>query len=92
MGSSCTVMFYIYIYILYIKYNKYFCIYLRHVPATPALWYQNRFNDSKYKVPRTPNFNIHSPNKHWLVDRQPELDDIAISYMDQWWKNRLRYF
>eukprot|EP01084_Bolivina_argentea_P266117 451258_1 len=62
-----------------------------HYPATPAAWYQNRFNDTdKYFAPRTPNFNQHYPNKHWLVDEQPELDELHIGYIDQWWRNRLR--
>eukprot|EP01083_Nonionella_stella_P174756 606699_1 len=62
-----------------------------HYPATPAAWYQDRFNDQDmYFAPRTPNFNQHYPNKHWLVDEQPELDSLHIDYIDQWWRNRLR--
>ena len=62
-----------------------------HFPATPAAWYQDKFNDTtKYFAPRTPNFNQHYPGKHWMVDSEPEIDQEHIDHIDQWWRNRLR--
>eukprot|EP01084_Bolivina_argentea_P266119 451260_1 len=62
-----------------------------HYPATPAFWYRDRFNDTEtYKAPRTPNFNQHYPNRHWLVENEPQLDEQEIYYMDQLYRDRLR--
>ena len=42
-----------------------------HVPATPAPWYRNEF--SKYKVPRTPNYNYSALDHHYIVRTQPPI-------------------
>ena len=68
-----------------------FGVHAPHFPATPAYWYQDRFNDTNlYKAPRTPNFNQHYDNRHWLLDTEPELTTDALSFVDQLYRNRLR--
>ena len=62
-----------------------------HHPSTPASWHSDAFNDTnKYYAPRTPNFNQHYSNRHWLVDVEPQIDEYALSFMDQLYRDRLR--
>ena len=59
-----------------------------HWSATPAAWYANEFNTSY--VPRTPNFNQNSSNKHEPLSINPVLNETAIEWVDQLYKDRLR--
>ena len=60
-----------------------------HGPATPAPWYKDLYKDAK--APRTGAWNVHSPDKHWVVATQPEItDDYAKKKIDAFYQNRLR--
>ena len=59
-----------------------------HAPATPAVWYADRFNDSI--APRTPNYNVQSPDKVDWIGTNPVLYGDAVDNIDQQWRDRLR--
>eukprot|EP01084_Bolivina_argentea_P021904 40709_1 len=59
-----------------------------HFPADPAPWYQNEFNDKN--APRTPHFNLKVDNHHDFVSSNPILNDTAIEWIDQLYRDRLR--
>ena len=59
-----------------------------HLPATPAEWNGDRFNN--LKAPRTPNFNLHVDNHHTFVSDNPAFNDSDISYIDQIYRDRIR--
>lgn len=60
-----------------------------HVPATPAPWYDNAPLPSEL-APRTPNWGVASPEKHWLVASRPPLDAVMTNYSDELYARRLR--
>jgi N-acetylglucosamine-6-sulfatase len=42
-------------------------------------------------APRTPAYNVHSPDKHWIVATQPAITTAyAEKKLDSFYKNRLR--
>ena len=59
-----------------------------HYPADPAAWYTDLYPNET--APRTPNFNVHTADHHDFVSTNPELDENAIGWIDQLWKDRLR--
>jgi N-acetylglucosamine-6-sulfatase len=60
-----------------------------HGPATPAPWYAHLYKDAA--APRTPAWNVHSPDKHWVVATQPKItEDYAAKKIDAFYQNRLR--
>ena len=62
-----------------------------HGPATPAPWYAQLYSGDDVIAPRTPAFNVSSPDKHWVVATQPTLtDEYASKKIDAFYKNRLR--
>eukprot|EP01084_Bolivina_argentea_P254511 427883_1 len=63
-------------------------IHAPHFAATPATWYQNEFNDKI--APRTPHFNLKVYNHHDFVSTNPILNDTAIEWIDQLYRDRLR--
>ena len=50
--------------------------------------YYNHFNDAK--APRTPNFNVQSSDKHPMVAENPILNETAVEWIDQLYRDRLR--
>jgi hypothetical protein len=44
-----------------------------HGPATPAPWYADLYSGKDVIAPRTPAYNVHSPDKHWVVATQPKI-------------------
>jgi hypothetical protein len=60
-----------------------------HGPATPAEWYKDLY--SHEIAPRTPAYNVSSPDKHWLVAVQdPISEQYQTDKIDGFYKNRLR--
>ena len=60
-----------------------------HGPATPAKWYEHLYEDSS--APRTPAYNVHSPDKHWVVATQPKITRAyEESKIDPFFRDRLR--
>eukprot|EP01083_Nonionella_stella_P111184 326010_1 len=59
-----------------------------HYPADPAAWYSDLYPNEI--APRTPNFNVHVENHHAFVSTNPEIDDNAMEWIDQLWRDRLR--
>lgn len=59
-----------------------------HGPATPAVWYADRFNQSK--APRTPNYNVQSRDKVDWIATNPKLYGEAVDNIDQQQRDRLR--
>ena len=62
-----------------------------HVPSTPAPWYSSHFSEpglaEHYK---TPNFNVHGANHHWVVAQQPPLSTTQEAEIDGLFRNRWR--
>ena len=57
-----------------------------HYPATPAPWYEGRFED--HSAPITPHYNYTSPKHHYIIRTQPYLNsddevDIDLLYQDR---------
>lgn len=50
-----------------------------HGPATPAPWYADLYSTPDVIAPRTPAFNVSSPDKHWIVATQPLLSEDYTS-------------
>lgn len=59
-----------------------------HGPATPAPWYADLYSTPDVIAPRTPAFNVSSPDKHWIVATQPllskeyasqQIDDLCVT-------------
>ena len=62
-----------------------------HGPATPAPWYADLYSTPDVIAPRTPAFNVSSPDKHWIVATQPKLTaEYTSSKIDDFYKNRMR--
>eukprot|EP00040_Diaphanoeca_grandis_P017505 m.91438 g.91438 ORF g.91438 m.91438 type:complete len:619 (+) comp26469_c0_seq1:28-1884(+) len=62
-----------------------------HGPATPAAWYADLYSGADVVAPRTPSFNVSSPDKHWVVRTQPYLThEYVDSAIDAFYKNRMR--
>eukprot|EP01061_Rhynchopus_euleeides_P028592 TRINITY_DN4660_c0_g1_i1.p1 TRINITY_DN4660_c0_g1~~TRINITY_DN4660_c0_g1_i1.p1 ORF type:complete len:551 (+),score=131.54 TRINITY_DN4660_c0_g1_i1:212-1654(+) len=59
-----------------------------HVPATPAPWYQDRFSD--LKAPRTPNYNVESPDKAAHIRQNPPMTEQLQCWEDQHFRDRWR--
>jgi N-acetylglucosamine-6-sulfatase len=59
-----------------------------HLPATPAPWYEDVPMPSQ--APRTPSWNVASPDKHWLLAGQPPMSEVLINASDTTYANRLR--
>eukprot|EP01084_Bolivina_argentea_P176008 304657_1 len=59
-----------------------------HCPATPAAWYYDRFNTTR--APEGPNFNSSDSLKHGFVGTNPPMDDTAIQWIDDSYRDRLR--
>jgi N-acetylglucosamine-6-sulfatase len=59
-----------------------------HVPSTPAPWYVNA--SVPPRAPRTPNWGVASPTKHWLVAQQPEMSEELVNGSDAHYGDRLR--
>ncbi|KAL6078824.1 Glucosamine (N-acetyl)-6-sulfatase (Sanfilippo disease IIID), b, variant 2 [Balamuthia mandrillaris] len=66
---------------------SYIALHAPHVPATPAPWYQRMFSNGS--APRTPNFNFHAVDHHWIVRQQQEMDSQhTIPYTDELFRRR----
>ncbi len=59
-----------------------------HFPSTPPKWYADSFMNET--APRTPNFNKLASDHHPMVAGEPLLEDDAIGFIDQLWRDRLR--
>jgi len=60
-----------------------------HGPATPAPWYKHLYAHAS--APRTVSYNVHSPDKHWVVATQPKITaEYAEDKIDTFFRNRLR--
>lgn len=57
-----------------------------HGPFTPAPQYQDVYDN--YLAPRTPNWNYHDNNKHWLVSSQPQMTDRVTNTSDGIFRHR----
>jgi len=66
----------------------YFATPAPHRPATPEPFYQHYFED--LKAPRTPAFNHHSEDKHWVVRQNPVMNETIINITDDLFRDRLR--
>ncbi|CAG2206014.1 GNS [Mytilus edulis] len=58
-----------------------------HAPFTPAPKYKNNFADKQ--APRTPSYNIHGKDKHWLIEQalNPMPND-TVTTIDDIFRNR----
>lgn len=62
-----------------------------HVPSTPAPWYASHFSDPGLAQHyRTPNFNAHGAEHHWVVSQQPPLSSSQITEIDGLFRDRWR--
>ena len=59
-----------------------------HYPADPAPWYEGEFNDSR--APRTPNYNVESPDKTPHIRQNPPMSDTIKCWEDQHFRDRWR--
>ena len=59
-----------------------------HYPADPAPWYEGEFNDSK--APRTPNYDVPSPDKTPHIRQNPPMSDTIKCWEDQHFRDRWR--
>eukprot|EP01084_Bolivina_argentea_P138599 243963_1 len=59
-----------------------------HGPSTPAEWYADKFKNKE--APRTPTYNLHSPNKISWIATNPRINNNSAYYIDQEARNRLR--
>ncbi len=57
-------------------------------PSTPAEWYANKFKNKQ--APRTPVYNLHSPDKIEWISTNPRINNNSEYYIDQEARNRLR--
>ena len=57
-----------------------------HLPCMPAPWYADTFPD--LKAPRTPNFNVESPNKTAHIRQNQELSEDMQCWTDQHHRTR----
>jgi N-acetylglucosamine-6-sulfatase len=57
-----------------------------HYPAQPAPWYEHAFDD--VDAPRTPNYNLSSPDKAAHVRQNPPLDAGAACWENQHFRDR----
>lgn len=75
-----------------LKSKKPFFVYIAphapHVPATPALWYKDRF--SGQTAPRTPNYNFSALDHHYVVRSQPVITHLQGIEVDQLFEDRWR--
>ena len=62
-----------------------------HLPATPAPWYADYFNDTALDAHyKTPNFDVHGAEHHWLVAEQPPLTTTQKVWIDTHFRDRWR--
>lgn len=62
-----------------------------HVPSTPAPWYANHFQNKSLDVHyKTPNFNVHGVDHHWVVSQQQPLSVRQMDEIDAEFRNRWR--
>ena len=59
-----------------------------HFPADPAPWYEGEFNDSR--APRTPNYNVESPDKTPHIRQNPPMSECLECWEDQHFRDRWR--
>jgi len=53
--------------------------------------YADLYSTPDVIAPRTKSFNVHSPDKHWVVATQPEITaEYANKSIDSFYKNRMR--
>ena len=57
-----------------------------HGPFTPAPQYSKTY--AGRQSPRTPNWNFHSSDKHWLVREQAIMDAATVNHSDMIFCNR----
>eukprot|EP00117_Sycon_ciliatum_P043667 scpid62763/ scgid31589/ N-acetylglucosamine-6-sulfatase; Glucosamine-6-sulfatase len=57
-----------------------------HAPFTPAPQYEHVFDG--HTAPRTPNWNHHSDDKHWLMREQVPMTDRGINASDEIFQHR----
>ncbi|ETO18540.1 hypothetical protein RFI_18725, partial [Reticulomyxa filosa] len=58
-----------------------------HYPADMPVWYQDQFSTAD--APRTPNFNVYSPDKHQMIAQNPAIEQNGFDFIDQLWRDRL---
>ena len=59
-----------------------------HVPATPAPWYTNEFQN--HSAPRTPNYNYSALDHHYVIRSQQPLTKTEGEEVDELFRNRWR--
>eukprot|EP01097_Dermamoeba_algensis_P009909 TRINITY_DN7133_c0_g1_i1.p2 TRINITY_DN7133_c0_g1~~TRINITY_DN7133_c0_g1_i1.p2 ORF type:complete len:565 (+),score=157.83 TRINITY_DN7133_c0_g1_i1:208-1695(+) len=59
-----------------------------HRPALNEPFYDRYFET--VKAPRTPSFNVHAPDKHWVVRQNVVMNDTLIEVTDELYRDRLR--
>ena len=59
-----------------------------HFPADPAPWYENEFGGAK--APRTPNYDLESPNKTAHIRQNPGMTDPMKCWVDELFRDRWR--
>ncbi|EDV29395.1 uncharacterized protein TRIADDRAFT_18386 [Trichoplax adhaerens] len=59
-----------------------------HGTEDSAPQYQNRY--ARAKVPRTPNYNYHSFDKHWIVRIAPPMSSVKMNFTDLLYRKRLQ--
>ena len=59
-----------------------------HVPATPAPWYQDKFEGMK--APRTPNWNYSATDHHYVIRSQQPISAKVENESDSLFVNRWR--
>ena len=57
-----------------------------HYPFTPAPQYSHTYDG--HNAPRTPNWNFHDPNRHWLVRSQPQMTEGVTNESDATFRDR----
>jgi len=55
----------------------------------PAPWYANASLPSM-QAPRTPAWDVSSPDKHWLFEQQPPMDEASVAWTDRAFRQRWR--
>ena len=59
-----------------------------HYPATPAPWYEKSF--ASVVAPRTPNYNVSSPDKAQHIRQNAPLSALAKCWEDEHFRDRWR--
>ena len=59
-----------------------------HYPADPAPWYEGKFAEEK--APRTPNYNVASPDKTPHIRQNGAMTDVMQCWEDEHFRDRWR--